>query len=472
MFGRKISQVVTVLVIAICVLAVWVCAHLASLHSPLPGVAKQARSTDSILGELCGGDEAGGGCGDVVTSSWGMVKIPWMIATTTDSGGTLKTVSKFGWYRLPVALLAMCFYIFMGVWFSCTGRPVQRARRWHLIPLVLSCLAAAGSIFYICIMAFVVKDWCKLCLMLHLADFLLCGGMFVLMPRKPEAKPKSASQAPLTEDTDLGFRHFMTTLACILAACAVPLAVRNAQVPVAAASHLLAQLRRERDRYKDELKLVMRAEQKLLDVYGFTEPSAIPPRSGAPTLGDPGAPHQVVLFSDLQCPNCRVFEIRFNKEFLPLWKGKLRLEFRHLPLSTACNPRMKHDMHPLACNASYAAEAAYEQGGHEAFWRMHNLILNQQTELKNAAFDFDALAAEMGLDVQRFQADMAGAAVRGRIEADVAAAGKLGLTATPAVFLDGRRLPGLLMNNPTFWKAIAKKKLAASHRAHGAHGKK
>ncbi len=105
----------------------------------------------------------------------------------------------------------------------------------------------------------------------------------------------------------------------------------------------------------------------------------------------------------------------------------MRRVFKHLPLG----------IHPQAAPAAYASEAAHRQG---KFWEMHDLIFENQRQLNDQKYlDY---AKQIGLDTERFQKDAKSSAVLSRVEADTAEAGKLGVTGTPAFFINGRFLSG------------------------------
>jgi protein-disulfide isomerase len=87
--------------------------------------------------------------------------------------------------------------------------------------------------------------------------------------------------------------------------------------------------------------------------------------------------------------------------------------------------------------AHTAAEAAHRQG---KFWEMHDLIFANQRALSDAKYL--AYAEQIGLDLDRFQKDAKSSEVLRRVEADSAEAGKLGVTGTPAFFINGRFLSG------------------------------
>jgi protein-disulfide isomerase len=168
--------------------------------------------------------------------------------------------------------------------------------------------------------------------------------------------------------------------------------------------------------------------------------AAAPPRGNRPdpnrqytvaTAGSPASASgkrkiEVIEFSDFQCPFCK----RVNptiKRIEDEYGDDVRIVFKHMPLS----------IHPAAKGAHAAAEAAHKQG---KFWAMHDLIFQDQRGLSNAKYL--AYAKQIGLDIDRFQKDAKSSAVLSRVEADIAEAGKLGVTGTPAFFINGRFLSG------------------------------
>jgi protein-disulfide isomerase len=83
------------------------------------------------------------------------------------------------------------------------------------------------------------------------------------------------------------------------------------------------------------------------------------------------------------------------------------------------------EIHPHALAASAAAEAAALQG---QFWEMHALEDG----------DLRGYAAELGLDLERFDADWASAGVLARVGRDVQSGLASGVVlGTPTLFIDG-----------------------------------
>jgi len=105
--------------------------------------------------------------------------------------------------------------------------------------------------------------------------------------------------------------------------------------------------------------------------------------------------------------------------------GDVHYVWRHLPLS---------DVHPNAELAAEASEAAAAQG---AFWEMHDQLLWHQDALEPG--DLVRHAKQIGLDVERFENDLATHVGAARVADDVDSADLSGVSGTPTFFVNGRR---------------------------------
>jgi protein-disulfide isomerase len=159
--------------------------------------------------------------------------------------------------------------------------------------------------------------------------------------------------------------------------------------------------------------------------------------SGSPSTGNSDARVTVVEFSDFQCPYCARVGPTLKK-VQEEYGEDVNVVFKHLPLG----------IHPKAPAAHAAAEAAHRQG---RFWEMHDLIFANQREMSPKLYE--EYAQQLGLDVERFRADVASSEVRKRVSADASEAGRLGVTGTPAFFINGRFLSGA-QPYPSFQRLI------------------
>jgi len=139
--------------------------------------------------------------------------------------------------------------------------------------------------------------------------------------------------------------------------------------------------------------------------------------------GPANAPVTVVEYADFECPYCGQAEPAVRgllREF-----GDVRYVWRHLPLT---------DVHPHAQLAAVASEAAAAQ---DAFWEMHDLLLDHQGALD--VRDLLGYAGSLGLDTARFAADLRGQAGAERIRQDTDSADLSGVSGTPTFFVNGKR---------------------------------
>jgi protein-disulfide isomerase len=161
-------------------------------------------------------------------------------------------------------------------------------------------------------------------------------------------------------------------------------------------------------------------------------PPARAPQPGAPNPhARGGASARVTLeeFSDFQCPACGNLEPGLRR-VVNDYGDRVRLVFRNFPLA----------MHKYAFQASRAAEAAGQQG---KFWEMHDMLYDNQKEWSDSMeprVQFDAYATRLGLDVQKFKADMERQDLADRVKADYARGVSLGVGGTPTIYLNGREL--------------------------------
>jgi protein-disulfide isomerase len=94
-------------------------------------------------------------------------------------------------------------------------------------------------------------------------------------------------------------------------------------------------------------------------------------------------------------------------------------------------------MHKKAPAAHAASAAAQQQG---KFWEMHDIIFANQREISPEKYV--EWAQQLGLDMDKFRADYASAEIKSRVDTDAQEAKTLGVTGTPAFFVNGRFLSG------------------------------
>jgi protein-disulfide isomerase len=150
----------------------------------------------------------------------------------------------------------------------------------------------------------------------------------------------------------------------------------------------------------------------------------IPAGSGG--TGPEDAPVTIVEFSDYQCPFCHRAQGVVDR-ILEEYAGKVRFVHLDFPL----------DNHPGAIPAARASRCAGEQG---RFWDYHRNLMLEKGPLDQA--DLDKRAASLGLDTGRFSECMASDRHDEAIINELEYGSSLGVTGTPAYFINGRMVSG------------------------------
>ena len=144
-----------------------------------------------------------------------------------------------------------------------------------------------------------------------------------------------------------------------------------------------------------------------------------------PSIGPADAKVTIVMFSDLQCPACSATH-PVLKRVMAEFPGDIRLVVRDFPLES---------IHENAFEAAVAANAAKVQG---KFFEYIEILYSHQNEL--GAPMLKKYAAEIGLNVRKFELDLAGTTGNAEVRRDIADGRAYGVTSTPTIFVNGVRL--------------------------------
>jgi len=135
----------------------------------------------------------------------------------------------------------------------------------------------------------------------------------------------------------------------------------------------------------------------------------------------------IVEYAEFECPHCgRAYHI--VKQLLEEAGDRVRFVFRHFP---------RDDVHPFSERSAMAAEAAAAQG---SFWEMHDFLFERQHQLEYE--DLRRHALQLGLDVDRFDREVANRTYWARVTGDVRSGIENGVTSTPTFFVNGIRHEG------------------------------
>jgi protein-disulfide isomerase len=140
----------------------------------------------------------------------------------------------------------------------------------------------------------------------------------------------------------------------------------------------------------------------------------------------------LVMYGDYQCSKSadvyRLINV-IRREFnISCGEDYLCFIFRHFPQTS---------IHAQAQRAALAALAAAAQG---QFWKMHESLFNHQQKLGNGYLV--EYADQLGLDIFQFLKHLSQQTHRDRIKEDIESGLHSGVTAAPALFINGIRYAG------------------------------
>ena len=162
-----------------------------------------------------------------------------------------------------------------------------------------------------------------------------------------------------------------------------------------------------------------------------------------PFLGTDGAPIEIIQFAEFQCPYCGKVGDTMEK-LLAEYPGKLKIVYRDFPLG----------FHDRAIPAAIAANCAGEQ---DKYWDMHGILMKNQTKLQDT--DLAGFAKEVGVDMDKWSTCLKDPAQEAEVKKDMEDASAVGVTGTPAFFINGVLLSGAVPFDQ--FKSIIDKELAA-----------
>lgn len=160
-----------------------------------------------------------------------------------------------------------------------------------------------------------------------------------------------------------------------------------------------------------------------LQILAIAHVQQLPVGSSA-VKGDADAPVTITLFDDFQCPYCAKLVPTLD-QVMAAYPKQVKVVFKHFPLS----------MHKFAKQAAVASIAARNQG---KFWPLHDQLFANYNKLNDVKIR--ELAEAVGLDMTRFDQDMANPALLQEVNNDIQLGAKAGVRGTPAAYINGRQL--------------------------------
>ncbi len=154
--------------------------------------------------------------------------------------------------------------------------------------------------------------------------------------------------------------------------------------------------------------------------------------SSLPSLGANDAPIAIIEFSDYQCPYCKRFIDQTFSQIKSRYIDTDTVQYltRDFPLG----------FHPKAKGAAIAANCSLQQ---DAYWQMRTSLFANMKQLSRELYLKSA--AELSLDMNKFNDCLNDNAIAVKIQQDVAYGSSLGIRGTPS-FVIGRVENGQLIS--------------------------
>ena len=156
---------------------------------------------------------------------------------------------------------------------------------------------------------------------------------------------------------------------------------------------------------------------------------------GIPFKGPGDAPIRVVEYADFLCGPCRSLAGALSN-YLPRSDGRVSVHFKNYPLDQACNPGLSRNIHPGACELALGGICAEEQ---EQFWLFHDSVFSESPR-NPAREDVVRIGIQVGLDEAQLRKCLDSPEAEQKLTAVIEEAKRIGVTSTPTVFVNGKRL--------------------------------
>ncbi len=174
----------------------------------------------------------------------------------------------------------------------------------------------------------------------------------------------------------------------------------------------------------DGLRLYLgNTKNKELQFFDLSYVQKLPINNSA-VKGAKKASVTIVIFDDFQCPYCARLVPTLDK-VVAAYPKQVQIVYKQFPLS----------MHKFAQPAAIASLAARNQG---KFWPLHDKLFANYNKLNDTLIR--ELAESVGLDMVRFDKDMADPALQREVAADTQLGTQAGVRGTPAVYINGKQL--------------------------------
>jgi len=315
-------------------------------------------------------------------------------------------------FGVPVALFGVFFFTLVLLLAGVGGRAGSTVR--DAIPAYIFAVSTVGLafIFYLGWASYVqLKTFCMLCTVTYAsvaAIFIVSGGATSFpMTTLPRRIPRDV-------------RAFVSS----------PVALVLALLFVAGAGTVIAAFPGEQAAHPAPAALKPLDDQQRADLAKWWD---LQPKLESQIPMD-GAKVMVIIFSDFQCPHCRAAHDAY-RPIVAKYVGNPQVRFvlKHFPLEGECNSYAPGGGHSAACESAAAVVLARKTGKADKMtdWLFDNQEKLTPSGVREAAHDIGGIPDFNGAYADALK----------EVRADANLGGVVGVTSTPTIVLDNKKLP-------------------------------
>src|SRR3984957_6852888 len=155
-----------------------------------------------------------------------------------------------------------------------------------------------------------------------------------------------------------------------------------------------------------------------------------------PSFGPADAPVTIVELGDFECPDCKMEAPVLRKDMTEAFGGKVRVYFKNFPLES---------VHPWARAAAIAGRCVVQQG-QPAFWKFYDWIYQNQDQITGDNLKAKVLtwAGDNAVAALKLGQCIDTKAPEPEVNKSIAEGYALGIQGTPTLFINGRKIGGLM----------------------------
>lgn len=345
------------------------------------------------------------------------------------------TVAKSSWsifWGIPLASWGIAFYLCILLFSLLRIKSLLAKETVSSVIFLLSLSASIFSIILFSVSYFSIGKLCPLCIAMYVVNFLMFAASLVLI------KPLS-----LVEAAYKGSASFLRFPGLLLGIKSTERQSALARLGAVTVALILFATKASEFIIEDKFIIPQIEVNQTIAFWSKQPENKIEIRSDDFTLGRADAPIQIVEFSDFQCPACRRFYTRFEP-LLTQYKDSIHFVFKNFPLDNYCNSLIEEKFHEHACYAANLARCAGEQG---TFWETVD-FLNHLSVFDNDEAESSLIRDEMekgleiiGLDKSAVLECVKSERQLNAIKKDIEQGNSLGIEGTPAIWVNGRKVP-------------------------------